>query len=191
MPPRSGWRPSSRRAAPPAAGSRGSPLTNQATDQAGIAEAHLGFGRMDVDVHEGRIAQDREGEDGVAVRTHRVGIAPRTAPSSSRSRTGRPFTVKWSWLAAPGGNSAGRYGPSARSPRVPSLGRGRWRRNPGRTPPSAGAGSPPVLSRSRRGNTCGAPLSGAAPAGSPAAPRRGGAGCRRWRPSRPGRTSGT
>ena len=57
-------------------------LTMSDAHQPRLAEAHLGLGRMHVDVDVAGIAGDREGEDRVAVGRHGVGIgarAPRRA----------------------------------------------------------------------------------------------------------------
>ena len=70
--------------------------------QAGIAEAHLGLGRMDVDVDEARIARDARAPAPDGGRRPWCRHRRRAPPtSSSRSRTGRPLTTRWMWSAAP------------------------------------------------------------------------------------------
>ena len=68
---------------------------DQAADQAGIAEAHLRLGRVDVDVDQRRIEREEQHRDRMAVALHDVGIGGAERAEELRSRTGRPLTKRY------------------------------------------------------------------------------------------------
>ena len=72
---------------------------DQAADQRGVAEAHLGLGRMDVDVDRfGRHVEEQR-HDRMAVAGEEIGIGAAHGAGEQLSRTGRPLTNRY-WYCA-------------------------------------------------------------------------------------------
>ena len=72
---------------------------NHRADKTGIFKTHFRLGRMHIDVEPLRRHVQKQRQCRMPIAGEKILIAPRTAPLSSLSRTGRPLTTKYCFCA--------------------------------------------------------------------------------------------